>query len=150
MKPLSDRFWSKVKKGDGCWEWTANRHRQGYGFFKIGGKHGRNVLAHRVSYELEHAVELGCGDVVLHKCDNPSCVRPDHLSLGTQADNVADMANKGRHRGASRLTDAQVKAIMNDGRVQLDIEREYGISGGTVSRIKSGKIYSRVFREKTE
>ena len=98
--PIIERFWPKVRKadGDGCWEWQASRMPKGYGRLGISGV---MVLAHRVSYELNIG-PIQAGLFVLHKCDNPSCVRPDHLFLGTQADNVHDAKAKGRKFGPQR------------------------------------------------
>ena len=88
-----ERFWSKVTKapGDGCWDWTATHDRKGYGLFHA----GRNGRAHRVSWEMTHG-PIPEGLFVCHRCDRPMCVRPDHLFLGTHADNTADMVAKGR------------------------------------------------------
>lgn len=73
-----------------CWIWTGPTNNHGYGRF------GGSRYAHRVSYQLAHG-PIPPGMVVLHRCDNPPCVNPDHLSLGTQRDNVRDMVTKGRH-----------------------------------------------------
>lgn len=86
-----DRFWSKVLRTDGCWNWMAGRNRQGYGRFKVGGQ---TIGAHRVAYRIEHGALPGA--LVLHRCDNPRCVRPDHLWAGTPADNMNDKVAKGR------------------------------------------------------
>ena len=113
-KGLEVRFWEKVKKGPSCWEWTANKDKKGYG--RIAATSAvKNLKAHRVSYEL-HNGPIPPGLSVLHTCDNPGCVRPDHLFLGTNADNMKDMINKGRGRRGernpnSRLTAAAVKDI---------------------------------------
>lgn len=72
------------------------RNRRGYGSFTLDGSLGESVAAHRFSWEL-HFGEVPDGMYVLHKCDNPPCVRPDHLFLGTQSDNMYDMWDKGRH-----------------------------------------------------
>ena len=130
-----DRFWTKFAIGgpDDCWEWQANRHRQGYGFF---GLDGRNQLAHRVSYFLTHGVTLPPSIKVLHKCDNPSCVNPNHLEAGTQADNCRDMIAKGRYVNASKLTAEQVRAIRKDPRTCSEIASELGMS-------ESGVYYAR-------
>jgi hypothetical protein len=87
-----DRFWSFVAKGDGCWEWTGYRGEQGYGVFSLGGKNHR---AHRFSYA-HNVGPVRSGQMVCHRCDNPSCVRPDHLFLGSGKDNAADCIAKGR------------------------------------------------------
>lgn len=90
-------FWQKVDKTEDCWEWTASKNKQGYGIF---GHQGQTWLAHRLSYKLSNM--LPDGVKVLHRCDNPPCVNPDHLFLGTQKDNIKDMAAKGRHAGQKK------------------------------------------------
>jgi hypothetical protein len=87
-----ERFWSKVSKSETCWTWTAKKRPGGYGLFSLGGK---MLQAHRVSWTFENG-EIPDGMDVCHKCDNPSCVRPDHLFLGTHTDNMHDMIAKGR------------------------------------------------------
>jgi hypothetical protein len=90
---LEDRFWSKVNVDtkSGCWEWTAGKTR-GYGRIGVNGRMG---YAHRVSWEI-HYEEIPEGMFVCHRCDNPSCVNPDHLFLGTNNDNRQDSMRKGR------------------------------------------------------
>jgi len=89
------RFWGKVKVlGEGeCWEWQAGKIRRGYGSFEIDGK---TKLAHRVAWSLAHEQEVPDGAFVCHKCDNPSCVNPDHLFLGDAKTNLEDCVAKGR------------------------------------------------------
>lgn len=88
------RFWNKVNKTDGCWLWTGSTGRRGYGAFRTPA-HKYNQQTHRISYEI-HYGPIPDGLWVLHRCDVPGCVRPDHLFLGTPADNMADMVQKGR------------------------------------------------------
>src|SRR5688500_2653189 len=90
--PAEDRFWPKVQKSDGCWEWTGAKQPAGYGNFYF---RGVVQLAHRVAWELANG-PVAVGQHVLHRCDNPRCVRIEHLFLGTHADNMRDMLSKGR------------------------------------------------------
>lgn len=87
MTSLGERFWSKVDCGDGCWEWTAARHRSGYGVFQLGV--GRQISAHRQAWVLARGA-IPEGLWVLHHCDNRGCVRPEHLYVGTPGDNARD------------------------------------------------------------
>jgi hypothetical protein len=93
---IDERFWMKVQKSNGCWEWTAYRDPDGYGRFGWARKRrSENILAHRVSWEL-HYGPIPEGLWICHHCDNPSCVRPDHLFLGDRSMNMKDCAAKGR------------------------------------------------------
>lgn len=140
------RFWDKVLKTERCWEWQAGCHpRDGYGHFWL---EGRTVRAHRVSYELTKG-SIPEGSILLHSCDNPRCVNPDHLRIGTHKDNAIDRESKGRanrvkgssHKGA-KLTEAaikQAKALRNAGALVKDLAAAYGVSAPTMSKALSGK-----------
>lgn len=97
MAPLDQRFWSWVNKTDGCWIWMGHLN-QGRGFFAVTTESGkkRTLIASRFAWELSSGRPIPKGISVLHKCDNPTCVRPEHLFLGTQKDNMRDAATKGR------------------------------------------------------
>lgn len=116
------RFWSKVDKekskifyeGKRCWEWMGSLNTDGYGRLWVDRD---NKYAHRLSYEIAFG-EIHDSLSVLHHCDNPSCIRPDHLFLGTHQDNIDDMMRKGRrvwqsgeNGNSAKLTDAQVSEI---------------------------------------
>lgn len=124
-KQLSDRFWGKVilDAPDKCWEWIACKNTYGYGKIDAGGKHGKCLIASRVSWQL-HYGSIPEGICVCHKCDNRGCVNPHHLFLGTKGDNLRDMFAKGRQpipydrRGVknprTKLTPQQVDRIRRE------------------------------------
>lgn len=123
----------------GCWLWTGYANSDGYGKFNL---NGRIEAAHRVSFR-EHVGEIQPGYLVLHNCDQPSCVNPSHLRLGTDSENADDRAR--RRRAPTKLTDAQVVAVrLASGRYR-DIADTFNISPAWVSRIKTGtaRIYAK-------
>lgn len=94
---LGTRFWKKVAAPDsaGCWNWTAFLDTDGYGHIRLGGRGTPQRPAHRVAWQLFNG-PVPEGLLICHKCDNPRCVNPSHLFLGTHADNLQDMTDKGR------------------------------------------------------
>jgi hypothetical protein len=114
MNRLQERFWSQVKKSNGCWNWTGSdlSGHQKYGHFNI---HKRTMAAHRVAWILTHKF-IPKGLHVLHKCDNQKCCNPKHLWLGTNSDNIRDKISKKRHgfgetHSRAILTEKQVREI---------------------------------------
>lgn len=157
-RPLSERFWEKVDRldPDECWEWQACRNSNGYGRMHSGRRKGEAVLAHRASWEL-HNGSIPDGLFVCHKCDNPACVNPEHLWLGTQADNNWDMFSKGRcnggcgpgeQNGQSRLTNEQVITIRaryaNGGTTHQELCDEYGVSIRTIGHVITRKSWKHI------
>ena len=154
------RFWSKVDRSGECWSWLGALDRKGYGRFSVGNSRGPNgtrcnsmVAAHRFSYE--QAFGSAAGLFVLHRCDNPRCVRPEHLFLGTNLDNVRDMDAKGRRvtvvkRGSSHanavLDEDKVRSIFRQHRVegvtQAELARRHGVSRGAINHIFTGRLWA--------
>jgi hypothetical protein len=138
-EPIEDRLWRRVDKSGDCWVWTGGRYRKGYGKFDA------LQYAHRVSWEI-HNGPIPKGLYVLHKCDNPPCVRPDHLFLGTLADNNADMLTKGRYN--TKLSEdqvAEIKRMLNTGLYsQQEIADSFGVNQTLISFIKRGVVWSRI------
>lgn len=142
------RFWVKVDKNgpSGCWLWTAHRNSLGYGKFSTKDKFG--LLAHRVSWELING-PIAHGMCVLHKCDNPPCVNPAHLWLGTRGDNTADMISKGRlavgrARKDAKLTDEIVDAIRKSSEPTRRLMEKYGASRAVISNARHGRSWKHV------
>ena len=110
-----DRFWSKVHETNGCWVWLASTNSDGYGLFWIGT---RIEHSHRMAWVFTNG-PIPTRMCVLHRCDNPSCCNPEHLFLGTHADNMRDMANKGRGVGASQPGPCNPMAKLTWGKVRM-------------------------------
>ena len=134
------RFWEKVNKTENCWLWMAGTTGEGYGSLRVVGH--KTIKAHRYSWEL-HYGPIPDGLWVCHHCDIPACVRPDHLFLGTAADNCADKLMKGRGRlprgeltSWAKLTDADVREIRaayaEGGITQQALARRYGVCSTTI------------------
>jgi hypothetical protein len=132
-RTVEQRFETKIKKTNSCWEWSGARNAKGYGMFNSGVGITRVQLAHRYAYAT-YKGELLPYMYVLHSCDNPSCVNPAHLFLGTQQDNMQDCLSKGRRPG--KLTTQQKQEIIHDPRIHREIAKDYGISYQLVSRMK--------------
>ena len=148
---VQDRFFAKVfvpKGPNACWEWTASKCKDGYGLFSVNGK---LTNAHRFSYQ------FFCGEITgkmftCHKCDNPGCVNPKHLFLGTPKDNMLDKVKKNRQakgskNGKSKLKEndiLEIRKMLNSGSTGREIAKQFGIHPSIITRIKHGGIWSHV------
>ena len=143
-----NRIWKKIDRSTGCWMWMGKKDEQGYGVIDIQGKHKK---VHRIAWELTYG-PIPARMLVCHKCDNTSCVNPDHLFLGTQKDNMQDCARKGRtnphinplnqsgeKNNFAKLTRTQVEEIRvmknTTELTQRSIAKIFGISDSQVGRI---------------
>ncbi len=150
-RPIAERFWEKVDKSGACWLWTAATAGFGYGKFVV--KKGQAPQsAHRLAYAWEVG-PIPAGAQVLHRCDEPRCVNPAHLFLGTQRDNMLDMRAKGRWEYKPRdqtgernpnsiLSDAEVASLLADlarGEGPVSVARKYGIQYRTLWAIRRRK-----------
>lgn len=128
------RFWPGVDRSnpDGCWPWMrAKRNAQGHGGFWDGQ---RWTHAHRVAYSLTYG-PIPAGMSVCHRCDNPPCCRPDHLFLGSHAENMADMASKRRTRRVDGETESRALELLSSGMGQREVGAALGLGKTTVARI---------------
>ena len=151
-----ERFWSKVNKNhpNGCWIWESTIANKKYGQFWL---HGKYEGAHRIAWFITNGVlSLPDGFEVCHKCDNPPCVNPDHLSLGTRSDNMKDMCNKSRnhhnHAVGSKSSNAKltekkvigIRELSDNGYSDSTIGKWFNIDKSTINRIVNNKIWRHV------
>lgn len=142
-----------IKDDAGCWNWSAARDKNGYGKMSSGSEYSK--YAHRVSYDV-FVGTIPKGINVCHKCDNPSCVNPEHLFLGTQKDNIHDMHSKGRgikscewtwgekHKN-SKLTEQDVIMIYGSDLSSRELANLLNVSSNLIVRIRAGKTWKHLF-----
>lgn len=155
---IQSRFWAKVRKSyEGCWEWTAARTAGGYGQLNVFGSGKCPVYAHRIAYTMAHG-EIPIGQEVCHHCDNPGCVRSDHLFLGSHRENMIDGSKKGRLNVQSKgkpgsanicakLREEQVPeilAMVASGESKALIGQRFGVSSTTIIRVANGTRWGHV------
>jgi hypothetical protein len=163
--PIEERFFAKVEKGTGCWLWTAGKTQAGYGVIQEGGRGRKLLLAHRVSYTM-HKGPIPEGMNVLHSCDNPSCVNPDHLRSGTYGDNQQDAYDrsrrttpfalkKNRYQGPrpslpgesnpnAKLTADDVRAIRDSTEKPGTVAKQFGIIPEYVTKIRKRAAWAHI------
>ncbi len=147
-----ERFFINISRKphkDNCWIWGAAKNLKGYGITTVDLK---SYAAHRYSWII-HFGQISSDQLVCHKCDNPSCVNPEHLFLGTQKDNIQDMLKKGRQRNQfgeknnkAKLTENDVQIIrekLKQGISQKKIGSEFGVSQSSIHRIKHNICWSK-------
>lgn len=147
------RFWEKVQRGPGCWEWQAATNSRGYGDFGLHGVAGGTFRAHRVAWTISRRREIPAGQVVRHLCHNRLCVRPDHLTVGTDVENAADKSRAGRHPVGeetynAKLNESEVAQILllaRTGRfTTVELGHRFGVCHQTISDIASRKKWSHI------
>ena len=152
MKRLARRFWCLVEKTDGCWLWTGSHFPFGYGYITVGSRLTKQIwLAHRLAWVLTNGPILDdlC---VCHSCDNPGCVNPAHLFLGTRDENNRDRQEKGRgargeHQGHAKLTwdeVVEVRRLYALGDIsQSELARRFGVSQPAIGAVVTYRSWAR-------
>lgn len=146
MPSPEDRFWAKVDKSGDCWIWRGavflSGRGIGHGTIKV---RGRPTLAHRFSWQI-HYGDIPVGSLVCHHCDNPPCVNPEHLYLGTQSTNMKDRSDRGRtarggRNGRAKLSENQVQWIRSSAMSSRAVGDALGINRRTVTRIRARRSW---------
>ena len=143
-------FWTHIRRTDTCWIWTGLKNEKGYG---VVGQYGKRWRAHRLMWTIHFNCQIPPGLQVLHSCDNPSCVNPDHLFLGTNLHNRQDMVAKQRQAkgekvvGSKLVTDqiVRIRSIWNDSQMtQSQIAALFNVHQSTISLIVRTKRWQHV------
>lgn len=145
-----ERFNEKYIKGnpDDCWEWLSGKYQNGYGMVCIRRDKRKTFLAHRISWMIANQREIPTGNMICHKCDNRSCVNPNHLYNGTGFDNNNDtvIRNRGNRKlggqcSWAKLTEKDVIAILASNEKQCILAKQYGVNPSNISDIKHRKLW---------
>ena len=174
---IKRRFWKKVCKTDDCWEWTSCLNNRGYGRFRnpLLSTKQKRTFAHRFSWELAYGA-VPNNLLVLHRCDNRKCVRPDHLFLGTFQDNAIDCVEKGRHQAIAnpecylrgeemskrlrgrivppimigkKITREHAEKIRKSSKSARALAREYSLHESSIYKIRKGEMWAHLESPKT-
>lgn len=142
------RFWNKVDKTEGCWNWTAataGGKKDRYGVIRMNHPR-RQMYAHRLSYEMHHG-PIPDGLHVMHSCDNTLCVNPEHLRVGTPTDNARDKVFRGRAPKPNAILSLEdvreIRARLQNGELHASIAKDYPVSRVAITCINIGKTWTR-------
>src|SRR3989304_2558125 len=139
-RSLRERFEEKILKTTDCWFWIGARTHAGYGL--ISGAGASRLLTHRVSWELTNQQRIPDGLSVCHSCDNPHCVNPDHLFLGTHRENMQDAGRKGRMgKPKNRPRAKQILRMLGEGQKPYLIARHFGMSEQAICDLRKGRTW---------
>ena len=152
--PIEERFWRFVNKKESneCWNWTGHVCA-GYGRISLGAKKDGAIGSHRFSWELHNKKSIPDGMVIMHSCDNPLCVNPNHLSVGTHMENTHDMLKKGRHTYIAHVGEENGKSVLNAKIVKeiraskmnhAELGRFYGVSTSCIRGVRTGRTWSHI------
>lgn len=154
---LADRLRRRSVERNGCLEWTGGRDVDGYGRLSVGSRASggkQTIRTHRIAWELANGRPVPDGLLVLHRCDNPACIKAEHLFVGTNADNVADMVSKGRgrtvsgesHGGAKLSTDAvrEIRETPRSNGSGRRLAAKFEVSPATVTNVRKGLVWGHV------
>ena len=138
LQKRKELFYSKIDKTDSCWNWTGQKTKQGYGNFRYIDENNDIWFAHRFAMFLEGRLT---SDLVLHSCHNPSCVNPDHLHMGTHAENMMDMSIQKTHGTPRKISDSDVAYIRKSSKSLPILANMFNVSTTVVWKIKHRHTY---------